>query len=140
MNEYSEERGARAGKRKNRERTIERSTRRYIERRRKRRCHRSGVPCRGHYPDTPPISPRTPESRSNRRPSSRVILSNPEGESVWGSLQTGNLFLMSPLIPVLAASNVVLCASKWPYIRIYIVTKQQASSWEISQACRAIFP
>lgn len=53
---------------------------------------------RGHYPDMLPISPRTSECRSNRRPNPRVILSNPKGEP-WGSLQTGNLFLMSLLIP-----------------------------------------
>lgn len=61
------------------------------------------APCRnalrrGHYLDTLPISPRTSESRSNRRPNSRVILSNPKGV-LWGSVQIGNLFLMSPLIP-----------------------------------------
>lgn len=53
---------------------------------------------RGHYPDTFPISPWTSESRSDRRPNLRVILSNPKG-APWGSVQIGNLFLMSPLIP-----------------------------------------
>lgn len=53
---------------------------------------------RGHYPDTLPISPRTSECRSNGRPNPRVILPNPEGEP-WGFVQTGNLFLMSLLIP-----------------------------------------
>lgn len=51
-----------------------------------------------HHPDTLPISSRTSESRSDRRPNPRVILSNPKG-APWGSVQIGNLFLMSPLIP-----------------------------------------
>lgn len=37
---------------------------------------------RGHYPNTLPISPRTSECRSDRRPNPRVILPNPEGRTV----------------------------------------------------------
>lgn len=52
-----------------------------------REAGRDVAPCRnvlrrGRYPDTLPISSRTSESRSDRRPNPRVILSNPKGSTM----------------------------------------------------------
>lgn len=93
------------------------------------------APCRnalrrGHYLDTLPISPRTSESRSDRRPNPRVILSNPKG-ALWGFVQIGNLFLMSPLI--LGPANGVA------YPRLMVVFTHQSGLLEdLAESSRLI--